>query len=324
MKTCLLLVLSCLLTAVGCDDAPSTPAAAPGAVSNVTLQLNWKAEPQFGGFYAAQVNGAYAKNGLNVEVKEGGAGAPTIDMLAAGTVPYAVVSGDELLVARSRGKKIVALFAVYQTHPQGIMTRASRGMKVIGDIFKTEGTLAMQKGLPYSDFLQKKYGFDKLQIAPSPFGDLSVFRTQENYAMQCFVTSEPLAAKKLGIEPSTFLIADAGYNPYATVLATSESHLAANRDQVRAMVAAVRDGWAAYLNDPAAANAAMANINKTMDAQTFIDSAAAQVPLIQTGETRELGLGCMTKERWRTLADQLVDLKVLETAPNVAECFVAP
>ena len=33
------------------------------------------------------------------------------------------------------------------------MTRASRGFKTIEDIFTHEGTLAMEKGLPYSDFL---------------------------------------------------------------------------------------------------------------------------------------------------------------------------
>src|ERR1041385_6147892 len=127
------------------------------------------------------------------------------------------------------------------------MTRASRGLKEISDIFKNPGTLAMQKGLPYASYLEKKYGFDKLRIVPSPFGDLSKYRTDENYAMQCFVTSEPLAAKKTGIEPQTFLIADAGWNPYTTVLATRDDYLAAHPDVVKAMVESVREAWRAYL-----------------------------------------------------------------------------
>ncbi len=48
----------------------------------VQLALNWKAEPQFGGFYAAQVLGLYAKNSLDVAIIEGGSGTPTIQMLA--------------------------------------------------------------------------------------------------------------------------------------------------------------------------------------------------------------------------------------------------
>jgi NitT/TauT family transport system substrate-binding protein len=316
-------IVGCLLW-IGACDRSSPESSTDDSKPKVTLQLNWKPEPQFGGFYAAQVNGAYARHNLEVEIKEGGAGVPTVDMLAAGTVPFAIVSGDEIIVARSLGKPIVALFAAYQTHPQGIMSRASRGFKEIGDVFRNEGTLAMEQGLPYSDFLKKKYGFDKLKVVPSPFGDLSVFRNDEKYSMQCFVTSEPLAARRIGIEPAVFLIADSGYNPYATVLATSDSYLQNNRSTVKSMVLAVREGWEAYLKDPAATNAAMSKLNPTMDAQTFAESAAAQIPLIESKVSSAHRLGHMSLERWQTLANQLHELNVVNKAIPPAECFVDP
>lgn len=319
MKNTLLTLVAMIgLALVGaCDSKESTSAATPGA-TKVTLQLNWKPEPQFGGFYAAD----YAAQGLDVTIQPGGAGAPTIELLGAGKVPFAIVSADEIPRARLQGAKVVALFAVYQTHPQGIMTRASRGFKEIGDVFKAPGVLAMEQGLPYSDYLKKKYGFGNLKIVPSPFGDLSVYRTDENYAMQCFVTSEPLAAKKIGIEPKTFLIADSGYNPYATVLATSEDYLNANRDTVTKMVTAVAKGWRAYLDDPTKTNEKMRQLNPTMDAETFQASAEAQKPLIETAETKSQGLGIMTAERWKTLIDQLADLKVIDQPIDPAACFI--
>ncbi|HEX8322957.1 MAG TPA: ABC transporter substrate-binding protein [Tepidisphaeraceae bacterium] len=300
-------LLLCLIVFVGCskEEAP------------VTLQLNWKPEPQFGGFYAAD----YAKHGLNVDVRPGGAGTPTIELLGAGKVPYAVVSADEIPKAREQGIKVVALFAVYQKHPQGVITQSKRGLKSLEDLFKTPGTLAMESGLPYSDFLKNKYGFDKLKIVPSPFGDLSVLRTDDTYAMQCFVTSEPLAAKKDGLDVTTFLIADSGYNPYATVLATTEEYLRANNEQVRLMVEAVAGGWRKYLEDPAATNTLMHGLNPTMDTATFADSAAAQKPLIENDETKQNGIGVMTIERWQTLIDQLKTLKVITTDIMAADCF---
>jgi NitT/TauT family transport system substrate-binding protein len=286
------------------------------------LQLNWKPEPQFGGFYAAEIAGAYARRGLAVEVRPGGASAPTVDMLGAGTVPFAIVSGDEIVRARSNGNLIVGVFAAYQTNPQGIMTRAARGFTTIADVFSHSGTLAMERGLPYARFLEKKYGFGKLRVVPSPFGDLSLYRTDPEYSMQCFVTAEPLSAAKTGIEPKTFLIAESGYNPYTTVLATSESYLAAHRDTVAAMVAAVRDGWLAYLADPAATNAAMHELNPTMDPETFAASAEAQKPLIEVTGGDPAQVGAMTLERWRTLIEQLVDLGVIQQAIAPESCFV--
>jgi NitT/TauT family transport system substrate-binding protein len=315
------IVIAILAAALCSGCGKGTDSSGSGDHAKVTLQLNWKPEPQFGGFYAAEVDGIYTRHGLNVTITAGGAGAPTVDMIGAGTVPFAIVSGDEIVRARAMGNLVVALFAVYQTNPQGIMTRASREFKVLADVFTHPGTLAMERGLPYSDFLQKKYGFGKLKIVPSPFGDLSLYRTEENYAMQCFITSEPLAAKKTGIEPRTFLIAESGYNPYTTVLATSESYLKANPQLVKSMIDAVREGWQAYLSDPTKANEYMGKLNPTMDAQTFKDSAAAQQPLIENTETKRLGLGAMTLDRWQTLVQQLVDLKVIDKPVDAHSCF---
>jgi NitT/TauT family transport system substrate-binding protein len=318
-KTILVTLLLFCVWAIGCDKSGSTSSTSGPA--KVTLQLNWKPEPQFGGFYAAEVIGAYSRHGLQVEVRPGGAGAPTIDMVGAGTVPFAIVSADEIIRARANGNNVVGVFAVYQTNPQGIMTRAARGFKSIADIFTTPGTLAMERGLPYSEFLRTKYGFDKLKIIPSPFGDLSLYRTDENYAMQCFVTSEPLAAKKSGIEPKTFLIAESGYNPYTTVLATSDKYLSSNPQTVKAMVEAVREGWQAYLADPIKTNEHMAKLNPTMDAQTFIESAEAQKPLIAGDSSSPPPLGSMTRDRWETLVRQLTDLKVIDKPVAAEKCF---
>ena len=314
------LLLSC---AIGCNrDGDSGTGASAQSATKVTLQLNWKPEPQFGGFYAAKVNGTFAEAGLDVDIREGGAGAPTIDMLAAGTVPFAIVSGDEILVARDKGKKVVALFAVYQTHPQGIMCRSSRGFKDISDIFKNEGTLAIEQGLGYAQFLKNKYGFEKLKVVPVPYGDLSFIRNDEKYAMQCFVTSEPIAAKKLGLDVTTFLVADSGYNPYATVLATSEDYLSKNRAAVEKMVGAVRDGWRAYLDDPSRANETMHRLNPTMDEDTFIAAADAQKPLIETAETKARGLGTMTPPRWTELSSHLVSLGLIKQPQHAEACYV--
>src|SRR6185436_12592416 len=211
--------------------------------SKIRLALNWKPDPQFGGFYAAP----YQKHGLDVEVLPGGAGTPTVQMIGAGSAEYGVISGDELVVARSRGNDVVALFAVFQNCPQGIMAHASRHLASIGDVVK-EGTLAIQRGLPYARILEKKYGFGHITVVPSPGGDISAFLRDEKFAQQCFVMSEPLQARHAGVAATVFPVADLGYNPYTTVLAASGAWIKNNRDSVAAMVAAVREGWGEYLD----------------------------------------------------------------------------
>jgi NitT/TauT family transport system substrate-binding protein len=312
VRTILLSILA--LAACGCEDTSTVSGS-----SKTTLQLNWKPEPQFGGFYAAQLAGEFQSRGLDVTIAPGGAGLPTVQMLGAGTVDFAIVSGDELLIARNNGIDLVALFAVYQTNPQGIMTPASRQLASIDQVFTRPGTLAMERGLPYAQFLERKFGFDKLQVVPSPFGDLTQFRTQDDYAMQCFVTSEPLAAARAGLQATTFLIADAGWNPYTTVLATRREVTAEAPERVQGMIDAVRAGWTAYLDDPSAANELMGQLNPTMDAQTFADSAEAQASLIRAAR-----VGTMSAERWSTLIADLESLGLIKPGMTPAEVMYAP
>jgi len=56
----------------------------------------------------------------------------------------------------------------------------------------------------------------------------------------------------------------------------------------------------------------MGKLNPTMDAQTFRESAGAQKPLIENADTNRLSVGAMTAERWQTLVQQLVELKVID------------
>lgn len=319
------LTMTTALLVVACDRQPTPPSSSgAAAATKVGIQLNWKPEPQFGGFYAAQLNGAYTRHNLDVNVVAGGVGAPTVQMVGNGQIEFGIVSADELLIARSRGNNVVALFAVYQTCPQGLMVRASRGLKEIGDIFKQPGTVAIESGLPYAMLLKRRYGFDRVKVVPSPGGSLSIFLSDPDFAQQCFVTSEPIAARKAGVEPRTFLVADAGYNPYTTVLVTREEYLKKHPEVVKSVVAAVREGWEAYLKDSAATDALMHKLNPGMAPETFTAAAEAQRPLIETEETRAHGLGYMSKERWTALADQLVELGVLKDKPAIDACFVSP
>ena len=280
-----------------------------GKSSKIRLALNWKPEPEFGGYYAAD----YRKHGLNVEILPGGAGTPTVQMIGAGSAEFGIVGGDELLIARSRGNDVVALFATYQNNPLGIMAHASRDS--LAGVMKG-GTLALQSGLPYARFLQKKYGFDKVKIVPSTGGDITAFLNNPNFAQQCFITSEPLTARRKSADVKVFPISDAGYNPYAEVMATSGDMLRRQPDTVKAMVAAVREGWRTYLDNPKPGNERMRELNPTMELATFAEGAEAQKPLIDTDV-----LGKMTKERWETLAQQLKELGDIPQVPSVEECF---
>ncbi|MEX0776528.1 MAG: ABC transporter substrate-binding protein [Phycisphaeraceae bacterium] len=325
-RYCLALLVT-LVGLAGCRDHDHDHAHGSNAqVTKLTLALNWVPEPEFGGFYAAQLSGAYAKHGLDVTLQPGGAGKPTMQMVGKGQVELGVVSADEILIGRARGIDVVGVFTVYQTCPQGIMVHRELGLANIGDVFaaRTEGsplTIAMEPGLPYVNYLKGRYGFDHVKVVPYS-GGVVPFLASKSFAQQCFVFAEPVSARQQGADPQVFLVADAGYNPYTAAVAARGDYAKKHPELIKAFVAATQEGWQAYLDDPKPANEAMGKLNANMDARTFAQGAQAQAALIVSEDTKASGLGVMTKERWTTLAQQLVELKVIETMPAVEECFV--
>ena len=285
----------------------------PGGIK---LALNWKPEPEFGGFYAAP----YSKHGLTVEVLPGGTGTPTVQMVGAGSVDFGIVSADEVVLARSNSNDVVALFVVYQDNPTGIMAHASRNLTSIGDVLK-DGTLAIESGMPFARLLKRKFGFDHVKIVPSPGGDITSFLHDEKFAQQCYLTSEPVTARRKGASVKAFAVSDIGYNPYATVLVTSGESLRKNPDAAKAMVAAVREGWRTYLDDPKAVNQKMNQLNPAMDLETFAEVAEVQKPFIETDASRRSGLGTMTRERWETLIAQFKELGDITKTIPADDCF---
>ena len=219
------------------------------AADKVKMTLNWVPEPEFGGIYAAKDNGAFAKHNLDVDIIPGGAGTPTWQLVANGKTDFAVASADEVFIARSQGADVTTIFATYQTCPQGIMVHASRGLRSIGDVFKS-GTVAMEPGLPYVNYLKNKYGFGDTKIVAYDGGPGN-FLANKDFSQQCFITSEPIAAKKAGSDPQIFLIADSGYNPYTAVVITTSKLAKEKPELVRNMfLAAFRTAWRRYLDNP--------------------------------------------------------------------------
>jgi NitT/TauT family transport system substrate-binding protein len=305
MRVALLVILALF----GCKRSNNTPA----GVTKTKIQLNWVPEPEFGGIYAAREIGAYQRAGLDVEIQAGAAGTPVIQIVASGQADFGVVGADDVVLARARGVDIVAVQAAFQHSPMGVMVHKSRGIEKLEDL--KSGTLAIEPGLPFGGWIKKKYGFAGVTIVPYD-GGVAKFITDTNYAQQCYVTAEPIAAKRKGVEAKVFSARDTGFDPYANVVVVRGEALKTKLPMVKAFVAATNEGWKAYLADPKPANNAMAKLNTGMDLATFEEAAKTQEPLVR-GEAE---LGSMTESRYAELGTQLVELGMITKAPPAGDC----
>lgn len=112
----ILAVFALLATACGSDSSSSSAASAEDcdSVDDVSLQLQWFAQAQFAGYYAAADEGLYAARCLNVTILEGGVDIVPQQQLASGAADFAISWVPKALVSREEGIDIVDVAQIFQ------------------------------------------------------------------------------------------------------------------------------------------------------------------------------------------------------------------
>ncbi len=320
-----LLFLLLLFPFVGCkpnamemDAEPFVEPPPPTIREQVTLQLNWFPEAEHGGFFAALVHGYYRAAGLDVEILPGGPDTPVMPQVATGRAMFGVSNADNVLFGRAQGAPVVALAAPLQTSPRCLIVHESSGIKDFTQL--KDMTLAMNPSMAFAQYLKKKVPLEGVQIVPYP-GNVAQFLQDKNYGQQGYVFSEPLVARKQGGDPHVLMLSDLGFNPYTSLLITSEEVLQKSPRTVAKMVSATVRGWAKYVSEPAESNKQINKVNPEMDLETLEFGAEAIRPLVKPAEGA--ALCSMTTFRWQTLLDQLVETGQIEKekAPDVKRAF---
>ena len=258
--------LAGVLAFAGCARRPAAAEAGGPGLIHVSLQTDWYAQPEHGGFYEALAKGYYREAGLDVEIRQAVPGQIVQQNVATGHSDFGMGSSNDVLVAAGRGVPLVMVAALMQRDPQALMVHRGSGIKSFKDL---DGRNIMAlPGSPFIDVLEKIYGI-RLSVTPTDFG-MDRFLADKNFIQQCFVTNEPYYVSRHGAEPEVLLISDSGFSPYR-VWYTRRSFIAEHPEVVRAFTAASIRGWRDYLGgDRAAANALIASLNPKME-PAFMD-----------------------------------------------------
>jgi NitT/TauT family transport system substrate-binding protein len=280
------------------------------------LQLNWFPEVEHGGFYAALAEGYYKESGLDVKILPGGPETPVVQQVARGAANFGVVNADNVLFARAQQAPIVALMAPLQNSPRCLIVHASAGNRTFDDL--KDMTIAMSPSNAFTQFLRRTLKLEGVTIVPYA-GSVAPFLLDKKYAQQGYVFSEPFVARKEGGDPQVLMVSDLGFNPYTSLLFTSERMVADNPQVVEKMVAASIRGWRKYIESPESANRAIHAVNPEMDLDILEFGAEAIKPLVLDETSKRRGIGTMSAERWQTLAKQLIDTEQLKAADSQPE-----
>jgi NitT/TauT family transport system substrate-binding protein len=309
------------LILAGCSRN-ARPAAAPDGAAQLTkvsLQTDWYAEPEHGGFYLALVKGYYREVGLDVEIRQGGPNAVPPQRVATGIATFGMGRSDDVEIAAGHGVPIVMVGALMQRDPQAIMFHRESGIHTFKDL---DGRNIMAvPGSPFIPIMEQTFHI-KVAVTPLDFG-LSRFMADKNFVQQCFITNEPFYVQRAGANVGTLLLSDTGFSPYRVWFA-KQSFIAEHPDIVRAFTAASIRGWRDYIaGDNAEADARITALNPKMEPEfmAYSEKAMRDFQLVTGDPAKGEAVGQIVRSRLEQQLKQLAEMNQLERPVTVDEVF---
>jgi ABC-type nitrate/sulfonate/bicarbonate transport system substrate-binding protein len=171
----------------------SYPAAARDQVS---LQLKWKHQFQFAGYYAALEQGYYRNAGLDVTIREGGPDIDAAEAVAGGKADFGVCSSS-VLREWVMGRHLVVLAVIFQQTPAIILVPRRADIRSASDL---RGRTLMDA--PGSDEIAAMLKHEGVDYATMPRvdhrGDPRDLLVGRADAMVAYSTNEPFVLEQLG------------------------------------------------------------------------------------------------------------------------------
>ncbi|BDU68069.1 diguanylate cyclase [Geothrix oryzae] len=276
---------------------------------SITLQLKWRHQFQFAGYYAAQEKGFYREAGLEVTMLEADPSTDPAREVVAGRAQYGV-SNSALLLARQQGLPVVALAVIYQHSPLALLARSGAGIHSVHDLAgrrimidrHSDELLAFlrKEGVPVSSLSLQEHRFDP-----------SALLNGEVDAISAYSTDEPYFLDQAGFSYLTFTPRAIGLDFYGDNLFTTEEEIRAHPARVKAFREASLRGWAYAMQHPEeVVDLILARYGGRHGRDHLLYEASQMAPLLQ----RDLvELGYMHPDRWQRMADAYAQLDLLPT-----------
>ena len=318
MKTKLLMSVAAL-SLLGASSLAS-------AQEKVTFQTNWFAQAEHGGYYQSVADGTYKACGLDVTIAMGGPQVTGRPLLLAGKIDFYM--GGNMLQAFSAVQEnipVVIVAASFQKEPQVLMSHPGQGLDTWEDLKKAEQYILGDEGFQsYFQWMITEFGFDPAKRIPYTFNP-APFIANKKSVQQGYVTSEPYAVEKEGgFVPNQFLLADYGFDTYATTIETMRDTIDKRPEVVKCFVDGSAKGWYNYLyGDNKAANEMIKKDNPeiTDEQIAFSIDQMKKFGIVDSGDTEKLGIGAMTDERMKSFYDKMVAAKVMPAGIEIKKAY---
>jgi len=269
-------------------------AAAQGVKEKVTLMLNWYLYSEHAPFFLGKERGFYEQEGIDLDIQEGRGSGPTIQAVAARTVPFGYADVSTMIKIAAKGAPVKAVGIALQTSPMSVMGFADKNIRkpedikgrivavTPGDSMSQVWPLFLQKtGLKETDFRT---------VAGDAQTKLNAVITGQADLLLGYVMDQNMKlqdATKKPVYPIRF--ADYGVNLISSGIISHKDTMKEKPELVRRFMRASTRAFGAAAKNPEAAVDAMLKANpKAGVRETLITGLKLTIVLYHTDDTAQL------------------------------------
>ncbi len=311
------LLLALLIALVGCSrSAPEE--------RQIRLPMGYRPNVQYAPFYVAAERGYYSEAGIEIEF-DYSSETDGVKLVGAGDLPFSLVSGEQVLLARAQGLPVVYVMAWWHDYPVAVAAPAASGIETPADLVGKQVGIPGTYGASYVGYraLLHASGIAEEQTVLDSIGfnQVETLAAGQEDAVVVYANNEPLQLEARGIPVNVIRVAD--YVQLASNgLLTNEATLQDDPDLVRRMIAATLRGVEEAISDPDAAFELC---------KQFVDGLASLGEEDQELQRRVLDAsiefwradrpGFSDMAAWQNMQDLLLDMRLMQEPLELSDAF---
>ncbi|HSD22769.1 MAG TPA: ABC transporter substrate-binding protein [Solirubrobacterales bacterium] len=217
--------------------------AEPGAPKGATLVLDFQPNAVHSGIYAAQANGYFRDEGIDLELQEPSSTADSAKLLQTGRADFAVMDINDFGIARERGLDLVAIAAIVQRPLASVIARDGNEIRAPADLAgRTIGVTGVPSDDAVLDTVLRAGGVDpsdvhRVTIGFNAVADLAAGKID---AATAFWNAEGVQLQQIGLPIREFRVDQFGAPRYPELVVATT---AKNCPQVPQLLAGLRRGY---------------------------------------------------------------------------------